>query len=76
MNLIDTLTDRHGRAVALHQRDDGAHVYSLPGLELVRAARDDEGALELMGMHDETPVEAAPVDVGDVPPPGPGEALP
>lgn len=68
-----TLTDRHGRAVQLQQADDGAWLYQLGGATLTLATRDDERALDVLGMHDApAPVEAE-AQPGE---PGPVEPAP
>lgn len=68
-----TLTDRHGRAVQVQQADGGAWLYQMDGASLTLATRDDERALDVLGMHDAPePVEAeAQPDT-----PGPAEPAP
>lgn len=66
----ETLTDRHGRAVQVQQAADGAWLYQLAGASLTLATRDDERALDVLGMHD-APAPAAADPQPDTPGPGP-----
>lgn len=70
-----TLTDRHGRTVQLQQADDGAWLYQLDGATLTLATRDDERALDVLGMHDAPATPEADPQPG-APGPAPVEPAP
>lgn len=70
------LFDRHGRAVTLQQNAGGAWLYQLDGASLTLATRDDERALDVLGMHDAPDVPPAADPQPDTPGPGPVEPAP
>lgn len=50
------LFDQWGREVELVE-DERGFVYRRPGMEVIRPQRQDEEALDLIGMHDAPPPE-------------------